>query len=637
MTLVRWSSVILIAGFIVSTLAGPVHYPNHVLHEKRTQTPPLWLRRQRLHKDEIIPVKIGLRQQNLERADEFMYDVSHPKSLKYGKHWTPKMVAETFAPRSENREAVQDIVAVKQWLVESGIENERIRTSLGMNWLSFNASIDEAERLFKAKYYMFEHMHTGTPHVACHEYHLPAHVAKLIDFVTPSVHFDAKIKRSDFQRRTRSLPNLRRRSPFSIDDITNDKASTGKSDAANVGSEQGVGPKQGATLADSDVLDQNQLENCDRQITPNCLRALYGFSSPKSAQSQNLMGVVEYAPQSYVPEDLDKFFSNFSKNLVGQRPILASIDGGQLLPNRSFEFNGEADLDLQVAMTLIAPVKTQLYQVGDEIEGASFNNFLDAIDGSYCTFEGGDDPSADAIYPDPPDGYIGPANCGGFKPTKVISTSFGYNEADLTEKYVRRQCAEYMKLALQGITVLYSSGDYGVAGNLGQCIDPVSGNYTKPNANNGVFNPSFPSGCPWVTSVGATQVSNGTNIVRVIASNTQPEVACETVIRSGGGFSNVFEIPDYQASTVHSWFQEHPPPYSGSVFNNSMRTRGYPDVSTNGANYVVAVDGSFTLVYGTSASAPAFGSMITLINNERMKAGKSSVGFLNQVLYEHPE
>jgi tripeptidyl-peptidase I len=42
--------------------------------------------------------------------------------------------------------------------------------------------------------------------------------------------------------------------------------------------------------------------------------------------------------------------------------------------------------------------------------------------------------------------------------------------------------------------------------------------------------------------------------------------------------------------------------------------RSYPDLSANGANYVVAVDGSLTLVYGTSASAPVFGSIITLIN-----------------------
>jgi hypothetical protein len=41
---------------------------------------------------------------------------------------------------------------------------------------------------------------------------------------------------------------------------------------------------------------------------------------------------------------------------------------------------------------LVYPQKVTLYQVGDLVEGASFNNFLDAIDGSYCTSGGGDDP-----------------------------------------------------------------------------------------------------------------------------------------------------------------------------------------------------------------------------------------------------
>jgi tripeptidyl-peptidase-1 len=36
--------------------------------------------------------------------------------------------------------------------------------------------------------------------------------------------------------------------------------------------------------------------------------------------------------------------------------------------------------------------------------GASFNNLLDALDGSYCTFEGGDDGTQDGVYPDPQSG-----------------------------------------------------------------------------------------------------------------------------------------------------------------------------------------------------------------------------------------
>lgn len=47
------------------------------------------------------------------------------------------------------------------------------------------------------------------------------------------------------------------------------------------------------------------------------------------------------------------------------------------------------------------------------------------------------------------------------------------------------------------------------------------------------------------------------------------------------------------------------------------------------ANYVVSVDGTFSLVFGTSCSAPVVGSIITLVNDARIAAGKAPVGFLN--------
>jgi tripeptidyl-peptidase I len=539
-----------------------------------------------------------------------------------------------------------DVQAVKMWLRENGVAEERVKLSQSMNWLITNVTVREAERLLKTEYFLFEHTMSRTPQIACHQYHLPPHIAKLVDFITPTVHFDAKVPMHDRYKhgQVSSQHELRKRQSRhdfkeNVAFMNNHKGSmvpVRAGNAATVGMSLASLPKQGAQLADADVT--GQLEMCDRQITPDCLRALYQFEPGTSANAGNSFGIVEYSPQSYLPGDLDKFFSNFSSKLKGQRPKLESIDGGVLInSNQSFTTNGEADLDLQVAMALVAPQTVTLYQVGDLVEGASFNNFLDAIDGSYCTFEGGDDHSQDAIYPDPENGYIGPANCGGYAATKVISTSYGYNEADLTPFYQNRQCMEYMKLALQGVTVLYSSGDYGVAGNLGRCIDPTTGNYTRTNASSGIFNPSFPSTCPWVTSVGATQVANGTNIVQQLATNTQPEQACETVIRSGGGFSNNFAMPDYQSSAVHSWWTNHAPPYGSDRFNNSQKTRGYPDISANGANYVIAVDGNYTLVYGTSASAPSFGSIITLINEQRLTKGKKAVGFLNQVLYNHPE
>ncbi|KAI6299862.1 Tripeptidyl-peptidase sed1 [Pyricularia oryzae] len=41
--------------------------------------------------------------------------------------------------------------------------------------------------------------------------------------------------------------------------------------------------------------------------------------------------------------------------------------------------------------------------------------------------------------------------------------------------------------------------------------------------------------------------------------------------------------------------------------------------------------------YITTASAPVFGSILTLINEKRIEAGKSPVGFVNPVLYQHQE
>ncbi|KAH8587032.1 peptidase S8/S53 domain-containing protein, partial [Bisporella sp. PMI_857] len=65
--------------------------------------------------------------------------------------------------------------------------------------------------------------------------------------------------------------------------------------------------------------------------------------------------------------------------------------------------------------------------------------------------------------------------------------------------------------------------------------------------------------------------------------------------------------------------------------------RGIPDVSALAVDYVIGIHGRFSLAYGTSASTPIIASMIAMINNERLLNGKGPVGFINPVLYQHPE
>lgn len=605
-------SLFALGALLASAAAAPS--AKYVLHEKRTSAPPGWFKTSWLESHNVLPMRIALTQSNMDKLEEYLMEVSHPTSDKFGQHWSSKQVAETFAPSKETVETV------RTWLISSGIPPERITLSQSLGWLNFDATVEQAESLLKTKYYTYRHM-SGKPHVACSEYHVPEHVKQHIDFITPTVHFDAKLSPPKDDHN----PKVKRGNPTAA---TGTKVSPGV--AKSIGAPGSASlPKEGALV---NIFGfGSDLSKCNRFITPDCLRALYLIPPVFTSNPKNSFGIVEYTPQAYLQSDLNLFFANFSKNQVQKTPIFDSIDGGvDQTQQQGFEYNGESDLDLEYGMALVNPIKVTLYQVGDVVEGASFNNFLDAIDGSYCTFEGGDDPIQDATYPDPlpfPGAYTGPENCGGFAATKVISTSYGYNEADLTPFYEMRQCQEYAKLGVQGTTVLYSSGDYGVAGNGGQCIDPTTGQYN--NGTSGKFNPSFPGTCPYITSVGATQIKPG-------ASVTQPEEACETVIFSGGGFSNVFPMPAYQKSAVQSYFAKYNPPYGADRYNNSRMTRGFPDVSANGANYVVAVDGKFSLVFGTSASCPVFGSIITIINEARADIGKGSVGFLNPTLYAHP-
>lgn len=602
-------SILVISNLIIGIIAAPA--VNYILHEKRDRIPQGWRKHEKLSKNAILQMRIAMTQGNLEKAEDFLIEVSHPRSAKYGQHWSVRDIAETFAPSHKS------VDTVTGWLGSAGVAPERIFRSRSLGWLYFNATVDQAESLLKTNYHIYKHS-TGMPYVACSEYFVPEYVRAHLDFITPTVHFDTKLPRPITDHKSnRKRTSLKSAAGVAV--VEGTAVDSGLLDSGSL-------PKKGADVNPSQV--PSELRNCDRFTTLNCLRALYKIPLGQTANPGNSFGIVEYTPQAYLQGDLNLFFSNFSKHQTQKSPTLDSVDGG-ITPtaNMSFQYNGESDVDLEYGMALINPQKTTLYQIGDPARVASFNDFLDALDGSYCTFEGGDDSNQDSFYPNKNGGYQGPKNCGGFGATKVISTSYTYNEADLTAKYEMRQCAEYMKLGLAGVTVLYSSGDYGV-GNEGECIDPSTKGYN--NGIGGIFNPSFPGTCPYITSVGATQI-------RLNASVYMPEVACETNVRSGGGFSNVFPIPSYQASAVQSWFNNHPPPYGADRFNNSQLTRGFPDISANGANYVIAVDGKFSLIYGTSTSTPVVGAIFTLINEARLNAGKPVIGFVNPFLYENAD
>lgn len=61
--------------------------------------------------------------------------------------------------------------------------------------------------------------------------------------------------------------------------------------------------------------------------------------------------------------------------------------------------------------------------------------------------------------------------------------------------------------------------------------------------------------------------------------------------------------------------------------------RAIPDVAAYGTNYAIYWQGQKTRLYGTSAAAPTFASVIALMNQKRRASGKSSLGWIHPFLY----
>lgn len=124
----------------------------HVLHEAREAgVHSSWHIVDRVQPDAIIPVRIGLKQSNLELGPGRLEAISHPGSKDYGKHLSMEEVHDLFAPSP-------DIVsAVYGWLLDAGLDKSIIAHSDNKGWLAANVPAQDAERLFQTELYEYEH------------------------------------------------------------------------------------------------------------------------------------------------------------------------------------------------------------------------------------------------------------------------------------------------------------------------------------------------------------------------------------------------------------------------------------------------------------------------------------------------
>lgn len=248
-------------------------------------------------------------------------------------------------------------------------------------------------------------------------------------------------------------------------------------------------------------------------------------------------------------------------------------------------------------------------------------------------------------------------------PPLVTSLSWGWMEADQCDSITHAECStlgvdsrgyvsrtniELLKAGVMGLSVIVCTQDEGAPSDTN---DECSLDNTQP-----VW-PIYPASSPWVTSVGATTIIQGTLRAENSELNIpeEPEVAVppacqqypcnngtsekvamspdqDTLFTSGGGFSNYTSRPAYQSTAVLSYLKSHGlrPPADKFGVNN----RGYPDISTAGSKTLIVLANYPQWNGGTSASTPTFAGIVSLLNDYRLNNGKKPLGFLNYVLYD---
>jgi tripeptidyl-peptidase-1 len=323
------------------------------------------------------------------------------------------------------------------------------------------------------------------------------------------------------------------------------------------------------------------------EVTPAVIAQTYGVSGvTPSGTVNNRQAVAEFVGQKTSSADLKSFFARYLPNATDSQSSVYRYVGNHTAATGSPGV--EAELDIEYIMGVAPGVLTEFWYVGS----------LD-----FC----GDVKqwSSDILEDDAP---------------LVHSVSYGiqgvvWHQLGCFPWQVADIDANFAKLAANGKTIIFASGDSGSGHTNG--LFPWS---------RGALYPSWPASSPWVTAVGATRF--------VDQQPGQEEMAVDQ-FGSGGGFSKMFDAFPAQKAAVSRYLNSATDLPPQSMFPAGGRAT--PDVAALGEGYEVFFRGKVYAIGGTSASAPAFAAMISLLNEARLQAGMSPMGYLNPFLYQHPE
>lgn len=291
------------------------------------------------------------------------------------------------------------------------------------------------------------------------------------------------------------------------------------------------------------------------------------YGMPQADGSGQTIALIELGG-GFGQSDLDTYFNGLG--LSSPKVTAQGVDGAQNVPGKDPQgADGEVLLDIEVAGAIAPKSSVVVYFAPNTDAG-----FLDAVT------------TATHASPAP----------------VAISISWGQSEDQWTAQAHSSMDDAFADAVALGITVTAAAGDNGSGDN---------------DTSGSAAHVDFPASSPHVLGCGGTTLRASNGVVQ-----------SETVWNdggsggsTGGGVSDAFPVPTWQTAAGV------PKTASGGV------GRGAPDVAANAdpqTGYQVYVDGSATVIGGTSAVAPLWAGLVARIAQQTGKR----LGLLQPTLYE---
>jgi kumamolisin len=311
-------------------------------------------------------------------------------------------------------------------------------------------------------------------------------------------------------------------------------------------------------------LRRAQANRASAGFTPAQVAQAYSFPTGATGAGQTI-GIIELGG-GYDTGDLNTYFGSNAPTVTS-----ISVDGGANQPGVDQDSDGEVMLDIEVAGSVAPGANIVVYFAPNTDQG-----FHDAI--TTAVHDTANNPS-------------------------VISIGWGGPEDSWTDQARNAMLQACTDAAGVGVTITAASGDNGAADGV----------------EDGKLHVDLPACLPPVLGCGGTRLTISGGAVK---SETAWNELAANEGATGGGVSNLFPIPSFQAAAKV-------PVQPQTRFAG----RGVPDVAGDAdpmTGYKVRVDGQNIVIGGTSAVAPLWAGLIALLNQQ---IGRP-VGFVQPALYQ---